>query len=98
MLAATYGISERVSQLCGHCRKLVADYNKNEIDNLSGKSISFFSLKELFCNSPFICLFSIKAVAQERFHSAGLLGAAFVRGAAAAGVQDRHELLQLLGN
>ena len=30
------------------------------------------------------------------FHSAGLLGAAFVRGAAAAGVQDRHELLQLL--
>ena len=30
------------------------------------------------------------------FHSAALLGAAFVRGAAAAGVQDRHELLQLL--
>ena len=46
--------------------------------------------------APSFLLVSGGSCGAGMFHSAGLLGAAFVRGAAAAGVQDRHELLQLL--
>ena len=50
------------------------------------------------CGGSF-CIFSAKAGARER-GSAGLFGAAFVRGGAggavAAGIQDRGKLLQLL--
>ena len=45
--------------------------------------------------APSFLLASGESCGAGMFHSAGLLGAAFVRGAAAAGVQDRHELLQL---
>ena len=46
--------------------------------------------------APSFLLVSGESCGAGMFHSAGLLGAAFVRSAAAAGVQDRHELLQLL--
>ena len=49
-----------------------------------------------FAIAPSFLLVSGESCGAGTFHSAGLLEVAFVRGAAAAGVQDRHELLQLL--
>ena len=69
---------------------------KNEIDNPSRGSQSHFFRWGYFAIAPSFLLVSGESCGAGTFHSAGLLGAAFVRGAAAAGVQDRHELLQLL--
>ena len=67
---------------------------KNEIDNPSQGSLSHFFRWGYFAIAPSFLLVSGESCGAGTFHSAGLLGAAFVRGA--AGVQDRHELLQLL--
>ena len=46
--------------------------------------------------APSFLLVSGESCGAGAFRSAAFLWGAFVRGAAAAGVQDRHELLQLL--